>query len=149
MNDHTSDSNKTNENAATTANNTNSDSPRDGVLIDVSETARRAGIRHPVAVTAAVHAMCAPPSESGKISELLGDMLWVLHRVLARRIPSLVDPFETHTVYHFDFYGIRRGRKDPDLICLKAIVRPKTEEKNVVNILLARENEKLNFGRVQ
>ena len=37
---------------------TRADAIRDGVLIDVSETAREAGIRWPVALTAAAWAQC-------------------------------------------------------------------------------------------
>ncbi len=54
---------------------------RDGVLIDVSETAREAGLRWPVALTAAAWAKCVavPPGvacqdEAGR----LWDVLWLL-----------------------------------------------------------------------
>src|SRR5262245_26862660 len=60
---------------------TRADALRDGVLIDVSETAWEAGIRWPVALTAAAWAKCAtvPPGvawqdEAGR----LWDMLWLL-----------------------------------------------------------------------
>jgi hypothetical protein len=57
---------------------TRADAIRDGVLIDVSETAREAGIRWPVALTAAVWAKCVavPPGvvcqdESGRLWDVL------------------------------------------------------------------------------
>src|SRR5207237_8637716 len=57
------------------------DALRDGVLIDVSETAKEAGIRYPVALTAAAWAKCVavPPGvacqdEAGR----LWDVLWLL-----------------------------------------------------------------------
>jgi hypothetical protein len=58
---------------------TRADALRDGVLIDVSPTAREAGIRYPVAVTRAVWERCVavPPGvtcqdEAGR----LWDVLW-------------------------------------------------------------------------
>ena len=57
------------------------DALRDGVLIDVSATAREAGIRYPVALTCAVWERCVtvPPGvlcqdEAGR----LWDVLWLL-----------------------------------------------------------------------
>src|SRR5262249_25990843 len=59
----------------------------DGVLIDVSATAREAGFKFPVALTAAVWARCVavPPGvacqdEAGR----LWDVLWLLRLAVAR-----------------------------------------------------------------
>src|SRR5262249_58419319 len=63
------------------------DALRDGVLIDVTETAREAGFKHPVALTAAAWAKCVavPPGvvcqdEAGR----LWDVLFMLHCAIGR-----------------------------------------------------------------
>jgi hypothetical protein len=65
---------------------TRAEALRDSVLIDVSPTAREAGFKYPVALTAAVWAKCVavPPGvlcqdEAGR----LWDVLWVLRWTIA------------------------------------------------------------------
>lgn len=60
----------------------------DGVLVDVTKTAREAGFQHPVAITAAVNSDVGdiPPSKRGVEDEAgrLWDLLWMsIHAVRA------------------------------------------------------------------
>ena len=64
----------------------------DGVLVDVSETAREAGIRYPTAVTTRVwHELVVPNEEQKSWSQdqegRLWDVLWMF--ALAGRLPGI------------------------------------------------------------
>jgi hypothetical protein len=66
---------------------TRADAIRDGVLIDVSETAREAGIRWPVALTAAAWGRCVtvPPGvvfqdEAGRLWDVLTMLRFAVRR---------------------------------------------------------------------
>jgi hypothetical protein len=109
----------------------------DGVLIDVSQTAKEAGFTYPVALTAAAWAECVavPPGvlcqdESGR----LWDVLWVLRCAVrgngggARQVP-----FGVH---------VRNDNRDrtPPLVRLKAVCGPGDEGEPVVTIMLPKED---------
>src|SRR5438067_9248389 len=96
---------------------TRADALRDGVLIDVSPTAREAGIRYPVALTRAAWERCvtvAPgvlcQDEAGR----LWDVLWMLACAIARQGGG-----------HVVFYGVhvRNDNREgtPPLVPLKAV----------------------------
>jgi hypothetical protein len=110
---------------------------RDGVLIDVSETAREAGIRWPVALTAAVWAKCVavPPGvacqdEAGR----LWDLLWMLRCAVrgseggAREVR-----FGVH---------VRNDNRNrtPPLVHLKALTGPGDRGEPVITIMLPQED---------
>jgi hypothetical protein len=57
----------------------------DGVLVDVSDDARHAGIRHPVALTAAVYDRCVASSDASVREQRLWHLLWVLVRAVFRK----------------------------------------------------------------
>src|SRR5215510_5293364 len=66
---------------------TRADALRDGVLIDVSPTAREAGIRYPVALTRAVWERCVvvPPGvicqdEAGRLWDVVYLFAWAIRR---------------------------------------------------------------------
>src|SRR5947209_13543473 len=93
------------------------DALRDGVLIDVSQTAREAGIRWPVALTRAVWERCVrvPPGvacqdEAGR----LWDVLWLLRWAVARQNGGRLVAFAVH---------VRNDNRDrtPPLVRLKAV----------------------------
>src|SRR3954467_10435973 len=95
------------------------DALRDGVLVDVSATAREAGIRFPVALTRAVWERCVrvPPrvmcqDEAGR----LWDVLWLL-RCAASRCSASELRFAVH---------VRNDNRDrtPPLVRLKALCHP-------------------------
>ncbi|EQD71656.1 hypothetical protein B1B_04334, partial [mine drainage metagenome] len=52
------------------------DAIRDGVLVDVSERARRAGIKHPTACTAGVWALieCLPENDTDTLAGVVADV---------------------------------------------------------------------------
>jgi hypothetical protein len=124
------------ENAELIHRYTRADAIRDGVLIDVSTTARAAGFTFPVALTAAAWARCVevPPgvlcqNEAGR----LWDVLTML-RVAASR-PS-GDPQEVRFVVH-----VRNdNRERTPLVRLKALCGPGDEGEPVITILMPDED---------
>ena len=91
----------------------------DGVLIDAGATAKEAGIRYPVALTAAVWERCVtvPPGvhcqdEAGR----LWDVLWLLRLAIGR-----IDGPEVRFGVH-----VRNdnGERTPPLVRLKAVCGP-------------------------
>src|SRR5262245_19949771 len=110
------------------------DALRDGVLIDVSATAREAGIRWPVALTRAVWERCVtvPPGvvwqdEAGR----LWDVLWLLRCAAGRGGPEVR-------------FGVpvRHDNRDrtPPLDLLKALCGPGDEGEPVITIMLPEED---------
>jgi hypothetical protein len=108
------------------------DAIRDGVLIDVSEVAREAGIRYPVALTQAVWERCVavPPGvlfqdEAGR----LWDLVWML-ACAARRGPSGKDTirFALH---------VRNDNRErtPPLVRLKAVCGPGDDSAPVITVM--------------
>src|SRR3954466_15311790 len=95
------------------------DALRDGALVDVSATAREAGIRYPVALTRAVWERCvavpagvACQDEAGR----LWDVLWLL-ALAARRSKGAEVRFGVH---------VRNDNRQrtPPLVRLKAVCGP-------------------------
>jgi hypothetical protein len=111
------------------------DAVRDGVLIDVSATAREAGIRYPVALTAAAWARCVavPPGvecqdEAGRLWDLL-----TMFRLAARRTDCDRLTFGVH---------VRNDNRDrtPPLVRLKALCGPGDHDEPVVTVMLPDED---------
>jgi hypothetical protein len=107
----------------------------DGVLIDVSAVAREAGIRFPVALTAAVWARCVtvPPGvgcqdEAGR----LWDVVWML-RVGVQRAAGSVVLCSLH---------VRNDNRNgtPPLVRLKAVCGPGDHGEPVVTVMLPDED---------
>ena len=110
------------------------DALRDGVLIDVSATAREAGIRWPVALTRAVWERCVtvPPGvacqdEAGR----LWDVCWVL-ALAARRGEGAVVLFGVH---------VRNDNREgkPPLVRFKALCGPGDGGEPVITVMLPEE----------
>jgi len=110
----------------------------DGELVDVSETAREAGFRFPVALTRAVWgAYVAVPAgvrcqdEAGR----LWDVLWMLRRAI--RLSSDGGRID------FALY-VRNSNRDRidrrDLVRLKAICGPGDDAEPVITIMLPEED---------
>lgn len=113
------------------------DAIRDGILIDVSAMAREAGIRYPVALTAAVWAECVavPPGvrcqdEAGR----LWDVLWLL--ALAIR-GSRDGARELRFAVH-----VRNDNRDgtPPLVRLKAVCGSGDQGEPVITVMLPDED---------
>jgi hypothetical protein len=114
---------------------TRADAIRDGVLIDVSETAREAGSKWPVALTAAVWAKCVevPPGvacqdEAGR----LWDVLFLL-ALAARRSDGAAVAFAVH---------VRNDNREgtPPLVRLKALCGPGDDGEPVLTVMMPDED---------
>jgi hypothetical protein len=108
----------------------------DGVLIDVSPTAREAGIRYPVAMTAAVWEKCVsvPPGvicqdEAGR----LWDCVWLLRCVIGHSGSGSEVRFGVH---------VRNDNREgtPPLVQFKAVCGPGDDGEPCITIMLARED---------
>jgi hypothetical protein len=107
----------------------------DGVLIDVSATAREAGIKFPVALTAAAWARCVavPPGvqcqdEAGRLWDVL-----TMFRLAARRGDGDRLTFGVHV------RSDNRGGVPP-LVRLKAVCGPGDDAAPVITIMLPDED---------
>jgi hypothetical protein len=115
---------------------TRADAIRDGTLIDVSTTAREAGFKYPVALTAAAWGRCVavPPGvacqdEAGR----LWDVLFLLRCATARGPAGSVVPFAVH---------VRNDNRDgtSPLVRLKAVCGPGDDGAPVVTVMLPDED---------
>jgi hypothetical protein len=112
------------------------DAIRDGVLIDVSATAREAGIRYPVALTAAAWARCVtvPPGvacqdEAGR----LWDVIWLLRCSLQRGSDGPELGFAVQ---------VRNDNREgtPPLVRLKALCGPGDQGEPVITVMMPDED---------
>lgn len=106
----------------------------DGVLIDVTATAKEAGFQVPVAVTAAVWSRCVavPEGVTGQDEAWrLWEVLWILRAHLAtpRRVLDCLFPVP-----------IQNGEQPPEHVMLKAVMEPDRDWKGVVTIMLPNED---------
>lgn len=113
------------------------DAIRDGMLIDVSDTARGAGIKYPVAITQAVHqqhvkvpAGVVGQDESGR----LWDVLFMLH-VAIKRAPDSEGDTILYTLF------VRNSNDDaPQPVKLKAIAHPDDTGGPCITVMLPDED---------
>ncbi|MCI0460334.1 MAG: hypothetical protein L0Z62_25555 [Gemmataceae bacterium] len=112
------------------------DALRDGVLIDVSPTAREAGFKYPVALTAAAWAKCvavpldvACQDEAGR----LWDVLWILRLAIRRGAGGSEVRFAVH---------VRNDNRDrtPPLIRLKALCGPDDDGSPCLTVMMPDED---------
>jgi hypothetical protein len=115
---------------------TRADAIRDGVLIDVSETTREAGIRYPAALTRAVWDRCVavPPGvvcqdEAGR----LWDVVWLLACAIRRSRGGPEVRFGVH---------VRKDNREgtPPLVRLKAVRGPGDRGEPVITVMLPDED---------
>ena len=108
----------------------------DGVLVDVSETAREAGIRFPVALTRAVWAeyVEVPEGVLGQDDRgRLWDILWMFRCAAAK--------FQGDTLFFKLYVRNRNGELSRrDLVTLKAICGPGDDAEPVITIMLREED---------
>lgn len=111
----------------------------DGVLVDVSETAREAGFRLPVAMTRAAWDDCVEWSEIDNQRQIyqdeagrLWDVLWMACRAARRGGQEI----------RFQLYRVPRGGRGTRsrLVTLKALCGPGDQGEPVVTILLPNED---------
>lgn len=106
----------------------------DGVLIDVTHTAKEAGIKYPTAITATLWETYIVPTEDVKnngqsIDGRLWDTLWMFRNAAKK------EPGDTLL---FKLYFIIAGQQE--LVTLKAICGPGDEGEPVITIMLLDED---------
>jgi Family of unknown function (DUF6573) len=107
----------------------------DGMLIDVSEMARQAGIRYPVTLTTAVWAKCVKVPD-GVVGQDQNGRLWDVLVILAH---------EAHhsrgDTLHFAVH-VRNDNRDatPPLVSLKAICGPGDNAEPVITVMFPDED---------
>ncbi len=106
-----------------------------GDLIDVSETAREAGIRYPTALTAAAwqHCVAVPPGVTAQDERgRLWDVLFLL-TIRARASSGDTIHFQVH---------VRNDNRErtPPLVQLKAICGPGDDAEPVITVMLPDED---------
>ena len=107
----------------------------DGVLIDVTDVAKKAGIKYPVALTNAVWFTYIVPDDRSRVqgqseNGRLWDTLWMF-RIAARRTEG--------AIMYFKLYFIMKERLKK-LVTLKAVVHPGDDMKPVITIMLPEED---------
>jgi hypothetical protein len=110
---------------------------RDGVLIDVSETAREAGFKFPVALTAAAWAKCVavPP---GVVCQDEAGRLWDVPTMLRFAIRA---PGGSASEVRFAVHVRDDNRKrTPPLVRLKALCGPGEQGEPVITVLMPDED---------
>jgi len=112
----------------------------DGVLVDVSEMAREAGFKFPVAVTQQLYAEVITPDprsaeEGQSIEGRLWDALHMLHMAIKGVLPTKTiqgpGPGQT-TLYQCYFIMKRRQRK---LLTLKAVCGPSDNMEPTITLM--------------
>jgi hypothetical protein len=115
---------------------TRSQAIADGVLVDVTETAKEAGIKYPTAITSAVfEAYVRVPSgvvaqdEPGR----LWDVVWMLTVAITRHAETEGDTL-LYTVF------VRNDNTGAKPVKLKAVVHPGDEGEPVITVMLPDED---------
>ncbi len=111
----------------------------DGTLVDVSETAREAGIKYPVALTRAVWAEYVEVPEGVEGQDERGrlwDLLW-MYRAHAR---GSLRPMRLGPSAMLYTLLVRNDHKPPRRVTLKAICGPGDTAEPVITILLPEED---------
>jgi len=109
----------------------------DGVLVDVTPTAREAGFRYPVAVTHAVWTQIISPDDEGRaIGQSEEGRLWDVLWMLKSAITLTRGPVDTLT---YDLLVVRDGASAAPVI-LKAVCGPDDDGRPCVTILLQEED---------
>ncbi|MDD4885622.1 MAG: hypothetical protein PHO64_01660 [Thiomonas sp.] len=126
------------------------DALEDGVLIDISATAREAGIVWPIAMTAAAWADCVQwtdadearkgytgQSEAGR----LWDVCWMLSAVLRRAARQGLRADPAHPLYVELLRTPREGRGvKPRLVHLKFIIGPDDDGRPCITVMMPGED---------
>ena len=108
----------------------------DGVLVDVSEVAREAGFKFPVAITRAVWCDVVEPDDIAKAhgeseSGRLWDVLFMLHMAIKQQGMD-------GDMIHYQLLATKDGRKHK--VELKAICGPGDQGEPVITVMLPEED---------
>ena len=107
----------------------------DGVLVNVTQDARKAGFRYPVALTRAVWDLCVALSPTAKRAcndepGRLWDVLWMM-RCAVRRAPEAEHLFALRCVTT----GLR-----PSHVALRSVIGPGDDGEPVITVMLPDES---------
>src|SRR5947209_15175776 len=108
---------------------TRADALRDGTLVDVTDTAREAGIRFPTALTRAVwgrYVEVPPGVEAQDEAGRLWDVVWMLRLALAGAAGDTV---------RYRLY-VRNDNRRPKPVSLKAVCGPGDQGEPVITVML-------------
>ena len=115
----------------------------DGVLVDVTPTAREAGFKVPTAVTAAVFNECIEwTEEDAKQSRTYQDQagrLWDVLYLATAKARSLRDRRQNQLLYELHVVP-RPGHDHPRLRTLKLVIGPGDDAEAVATIMLPNED---------
>ena len=122
----------------------------DGVLVDVSELAKEAGFRFPVAVTSGVWAECvAVPDgvtgqdETGRLWDVLNTLRFAIAGMKKEVTPRYKLPGQTAPGERVDFaVHVRNDNRegDPPLVQLYALCGPGDNAEPVITVMLPTED---------
>ena len=108
----------------------------DGVLIDVSQMAKEAGFRYPVALTQAVWERCVMVPPGVRCQDQAGrlwDIVWMLRLAVGRS--------DGGPEVHFDVHVRNSNRRGtPSLVQLKALCGPDDDGSPCITIMLPEED---------
>jgi hypothetical protein len=114
---------------------TRSQAIEDGVLVDVTTTAREAGLKYPVALTRAVWCQYVEIPEGVEGQDEAG-RLWDLLWMLAVAIRRSREPGDT---LHYQFY-VRNDNRRPKLVTLKAVCGPDDDASPCLTVMQPSED---------
>ena len=108
----------------------------EGVLVDVSDTAKEAGLKYPTAITRAVfesYVRVPPEVDAQDKPGRLWDIIWMLAVAIARH-PDTEGDTLLYTVF------VRNDNMESKPVKLKAIVHPGDEGEPVITVMLPTED---------
>lgn len=108
---------------------------QDGVLVDATETARDAGFRYPVALTAAAWATCVTVPNSAPWQDE-GGRLWDVLTMLGHAVRAAG---RDEHLLHFDVL-VQNDRVTPKLVRLKAVCGPDDDLAPCITVMLPEED---------
>lgn len=109
----------------------------DEVLVDVTETAKEAGLRYPTALTRAVWDRYVEVPEGVEAQDEAGrlwDILWMLRSAI------LAQPEDSQTVVIEYRLYVRNDNARADLVTLKAVCGPGDDAEPVLTVMLPEED---------
>jgi hypothetical protein len=113
------------------------DALRDGVLVDLTDLAREAGFRIPLAVTEAVYRSYLDPSpELANEGQSFAGRAWDLLQIL--RFAAAVYPDRSEI--HFKVLFVLSPGCPPEPVALKALCHPGDDGEPVLTVLLLNES---------
>jgi hypothetical protein len=114
---------------------TRSQAIEDGVLVDVTTTAREAAINHPVAVSQAVWCRCVEVPDGVQGQDEAGrlwDVLWMLRDAIGRAKPG------TRIILYQ--VSVRNDNRRARAVTLKAVCGPADDGSPCITVLLPEED---------